>query len=88
MERVPREGLLSRLWRAKGAPTGSVIGGASPPNPQRISFADRKTKSAVRDIDSEAAQRGFLVLFMHVLAGLAHRLDADIKADKVLAVAP
>jgi hypothetical protein len=45
------------------------------------------TVSAVRDVDRKAAQRGFLVLLVHVAAGLAHGLDAGIQADQMLAVA-
>ncbi len=37
------------------------------------------TLSAVRHIDSKAAERGFFILLMHVIAGLAHGLDADIQ---------
>jgi hypothetical protein len=43
--------------------------------------------SAVRHVDGKAAQRGFLVLFVHVMAGLAHGLDTGVEADKVLAIA-
>ena len=47
----------------------------------------RGRRSAVRDVYSKAAKAGFLVLFVHVMAGLAHGFDSGVKADKVDAVA-
>jgi beta-lactamase regulating signal transducer with metallopeptidase domain len=39
------------------------------------------------DVNRQAAQRGFLVLGLHVSAGLAHGFDHFVEADKVRAVA-
>src|SRR5471032_2456626 len=39
------------------------------------------------NVDSQAAQRGFLVLVLHVGAGLAHGFDHFVEADEVGAVA-
>lgn len=44
--------------------------------------------SAIRYIHRQPAQRGLLILLMHVTAGLPHGFDADIKAHQMLAVAP
>src|SRR5687768_16625788 len=41
--------------------------------------------SALHHVDCEAAERGFLVAFVHVEAGLAHRLDDLVEADEVVA---
>ena len=43
--------------------------------------------STIRHVHRQAAQTGFLVLLVHVAAGLAHGFDADVEAYKVLAVA-
>ena len=43
---------------------------------------------ALDDVDGQAALRGLLVLREHVVAGLAHRLDDDVQAHRVPAVAP
>ena len=44
------------------------------------------TVSAVRHVHSQAAERCFFVLLVHVMAGLAHGLNTDIKADKMLTI--
>lgn len=48
---------------------------------KRLVAAERPNPLAVWDVDGEAAEAGFLVLLVHVAAGLAHGFDADIKAD-------
>jgi hypothetical protein len=40
--------------------------------------------SAVRHVDGQPAQRGFLVFLAHVGAGLAHRLDAVVERHEML----
>src|SRR4249919_230875 len=42
---------------------------------------------ALDDVHGEPAARGFLVLFLHVATGVAHRLDHLVERDAVLAVA-
>src|SRR3546814_18919553 len=43
--------------------------------------------SALDDVHRQAAARGFLVLVLHVAAGVAHGLDDLVQAALVLAVA-
>src|SRR5690349_24907864 len=41
---------------------------------------------ALDDVHGEPAARGFLVLFLHVAAGVAHRLDDLVERHAMLAV--
>src|SRR5579885_2106370 len=45
------------------------------------------TGSALDHVDGEAAAAGFLVLVLHVAAGVAHGLDHLVETDAMLAVA-
>lgn len=47
---------------------------------------DNRRKSAFREVHGQSAGRGFLVLQVHVDAGLPHRLDAIIEGHKMLTV--
>src|SRR5438309_4462331 len=72
----PSSPLASAMRRRKAAPpTGRWRNGWG------------RTSSALDDVDCEAAEAGFLVAFVHVEAGAAHRLDDLVEADEVRAVA-
>ena len=53
-------------------------------HPRATAPRRRFLRSALDDVDGEAAARGLLVLDLHVGAGLAHRLDHLVQADDVL----
>lgn len=50
------------------------------------SFLNQGKQSALDHIDGEAAERGLLVLLVHIAPGILQRLDASIERDDVLAV--
>ena len=65
------------------------------PNPADANGSSRPTvgstvgggRSALDDVDRQPAAAGFLVLVLHVAAGVAHGLDDLVQRDLVLAVA-
>lgn len=68
------------------------IKGASRQNPTmyRIPRSVRSLvtgSSAVRDVHSEAPQRGLFVFFTHVMACLAHRFNTSVQRHQMFAVA-
>ena len=60
-------------------PIGRIVGRESMFRPACV--------SAGGDVDGQPAERGFLVLGLHVVAGLAHGLDHLVEAHPVFAVA-
>src|SRR5690606_41386787 len=87
---------LRRPRRTPRPPAG--CGRDRPPCPSsagRMTFAWTGTpipgailaRSALDDVDRKPPARGFLVLVLHVAAGVAHGLDDLVQADLVLAVA-
>src|SRR3546814_6189916 len=74
------------IWHARPptlAASGYRASGAYPrPTALRVS-----RHSALDDVNRQPTARGFLVLVMHVAAGVAHGLDDLVQADLVLAVA-
>lgn len=46
----------------------------------------QKARSAVGYVDGQTAKRGFLVMFVHVPAGLAHGFNRGIQRDEMLPV--
>src|SRR5690606_19946238 len=86
--RRPRRTPHPRAGCGRGRPS-------SPSSSGRTTFAWTGTpipgpilaRSALDDVDRQAPARGFLVLVLHVPAGVAHGLDDLVQADLVLAVA-
>src|SRR5690606_3869988 len=63
----------SRCASSTGTPTPSI--------------ASQGRASALRQADGQSRERGFLVAFVHVAAGLAHGFDARIERHDVATVA-
>src|SRR6185312_14659290 len=67
----------------RSRPTAAVAGKPV----YRVGGRRGRAASALDDVDRQTAAAGFLVLVLHVAAGVAHGLDDLVEADAVLAVA-